>query len=161
MLPQRTYIYRVPQCMCMSSELGLPHPISRKRVCPLPPNQRVGAHTPAGEGVGESHFRRLEKAEHSAYSVDAPFPLGYERWPNQTTSAACGDRTNFRALSLPYFSVNSSKGYTQAVPRRCRLSWLTNSALVHVHIWVQMRGEGEGGSCWVSANKYSCMQEPK
>jgi hypothetical protein len=34
---------------------------------------------------------------------------------------------------------------------RCRLSLLTNSALV---IRVQMRGEG--GSCGVSANEYSC-----
>jgi hypothetical protein len=31
----------------------------------------TGAHSPAGEGLGESQFRRLEKkAEHSAYSVE-------------------------------------------------------------------------------------------
>ncbi len=35
--------------------------------------------------------------------------------------------------------------------RRCRLSLLTNGALL---IRVQMRGEG--GSCGVSANEYSC-----
>ncbi len=40
----------------------------------------------------------------------------------------------------------------QRVTKRCRLSWLTNSALV---IRVQMRGEG-WGSCGVSANEYSC-----
>ncbi len=39
----------------------------------------------------------------------------------------------------------------QGVTKRCRLSLLTNSALV---IRVQMRGEG--GSCGVSANEYSC-----
>ncbi len=31
--------------MCMSSALGLPRPLSRKRVCPLPPNQRAGGHS--------------------------------------------------------------------------------------------------------------------
>jgi hypothetical protein len=41
-----------------SSELGL----SRQRVCPSPRNQKGGgAHSPAGEGLGESQFRRLEK----------------------------------------------------------------------------------------------------
>jgi hypothetical protein len=35
---------------------------SPKRVCPSPRNQRGGgAHSPAGEGLGESQFRRLEK----------------------------------------------------------------------------------------------------
>jgi hypothetical protein len=43
-----------------SSELGLPHPLSRKRKCHLlEPGE--GAHSPAGEGVGECQFRRLEK----------------------------------------------------------------------------------------------------
>jgi hypothetical protein len=39
-------------------ELGLSHPLSRQRVCPSPRNQKGGA---AGEGLGESQFRRLEK----------------------------------------------------------------------------------------------------
>ncbi len=45
------------------SELGLLQPLSRKRVCPPPPDQRVGggAHSPAAKGVGEVQFRRLEK----------------------------------------------------------------------------------------------------
>jgi hypothetical protein len=41
-----------------------PHPLSRKRVCCAPPpgTKRGGvAHSPAGEGVGESQFQRLEK----------------------------------------------------------------------------------------------------
>ncbi len=45
-----------------SSELGLSHPLSRQRVCPSPRNQRGGgAHSCAGEGLGESQFQRLEK----------------------------------------------------------------------------------------------------
>jgi hypothetical protein len=46
-----------------SSELGLPQPLSRKRLCPPPPRPKGGgeAHSPAAKGVGESQFRRLEK----------------------------------------------------------------------------------------------------
>ncbi len=43
-----------------SSELGLSQPLSRQQVCPSPQN-RGGAHSPAGEGLGESQLRRLEK----------------------------------------------------------------------------------------------------
>jgi hypothetical protein len=44
-----------------SSELGLSQPLSRQRVCPSPHNRGVGAHSPGGEGLGESQYRRLEK----------------------------------------------------------------------------------------------------
>jgi hypothetical protein len=44
-----------------SSELGLPHPFSRKRVCPPPRTKGWGAHSPAAKGVGEFQFQRLEK----------------------------------------------------------------------------------------------------
>ncbi len=46
-----------------SSELGHPHHLSRKRVCPSPRNQGGGesTHSPEGEEVGESQFGRLEK----------------------------------------------------------------------------------------------------
>ncbi len=46
-----------------SSKLGLSQPLSCQRVCPSPQNRGVGwgAHSPAGEGLGESQFRRLEK----------------------------------------------------------------------------------------------------
>jgi hypothetical protein len=37
------------------------------------------------------------------------------------------------------------------VAKRCRLSWLTNSALIYMS-----PNAGEGGSCGVSANEYSC-----
>ncbi len=36
--------------------------LSRQRACPSPQNQRGVAHSPAGEGLGESQFRRLEKS---------------------------------------------------------------------------------------------------
>jgi hypothetical protein len=43
-----------------SSELGLSQPVSRQRVCPSPQNRGGGveAHSPAGEGLGESQFRQ-------------------------------------------------------------------------------------------------------
>jgi hypothetical protein len=46
-----------------SSELGLSHPLSRQRVCPSPPprTKGEGEHSPAGEGLGESRFRRLKR----------------------------------------------------------------------------------------------------
>ncbi len=45
-----------------SSELGLSQPLSRQLVCPSPRNQRGGgAHSSAGEGLGEYQNRRLEK----------------------------------------------------------------------------------------------------
>ena len=45
-------------------------------------------------------------------------------------------------------------GDFQGVIKRCRLSWLLNSA----HVYEPKYGEG---SCGVSANEYSCKQEPK
>ncbi len=50
----------------------------------------------------------------------------------------------------PWF-LPSTAQCPPGVTKRCRLSLLTNSALA---IRVQMRGEG--GSCGVSANEYSC-----
>ncbi len=43
-----------------SSELGPPTP-SPASECAPPPGTKGGAHSPAGEGVGESQFQRLEK----------------------------------------------------------------------------------------------------
>jgi hypothetical protein len=40
---------------------------------------------------------------------------------------------------------------SQGVTKRCRLSWLTNSALV-----CEPKRGGGGGSCVVSANGYGC-----
>ncbi len=48
--------------LCPLVGFGKPQPLSRMRVCPSPPEPKVGgAHSPASEGVGESQFRRLEK----------------------------------------------------------------------------------------------------
>jgi hypothetical protein len=47
--------------------------------------------------------------------------------------------------------------YCQGVTRRCRLSWLTNSALVYESKCGGMGGGGEGG-CVASANEYSCAR---
>ncbi len=49
---QSTIVY-VP-----SSELGLSHPLSRQRVFPSPGTKGGGGHSPAGEGLGESQFRK-------------------------------------------------------------------------------------------------------
>jgi hypothetical protein len=44
-------------------------------------------------------------------------------------------------------------GYNQGVTKRCRLSLLTNSAIVDES---QCGERGGGGGCGVSANEYSC-----
>jgi hypothetical protein len=56
----KVVIYIKHHSICPSSELGLPQPLSRQRVCPSPPPQTI-PYSPAGEGLGESQFRRLEK----------------------------------------------------------------------------------------------------
>ncbi len=43
-----------------SSELGLPHPLTRRRVCPPPLVPGGGAHSLAREGVGEYQYRRRD-----------------------------------------------------------------------------------------------------
>jgi hypothetical protein len=45
--------------------------------------------------------------------------------------------------------------YSQGVTKRCRQSWLTNSALVYEPKC------GGGASCEFLANEYSCTQELK
>jgi hypothetical protein len=44
----------------------------------------------------------------------------------------------------------------QGVTKRCRLSWLTNSALVYMS-----PNAGAGGRIAVSVNEFYCTQEPK
>ncbi len=41
--------------------LSSSQPLSSQRVCPSSQNLGEGVHSPAGEGLGESQFRRLEK----------------------------------------------------------------------------------------------------
>ncbi len=58
---QQVLICRLSQCMTPPRNcMGLPHPLSRQRVCPSPRNQR-GVTLACGWGVGESQFQRLEK----------------------------------------------------------------------------------------------------
>ncbi len=59
--PQSTYINRVPQCMSLRRNWDSPTPFLASYSMPLPPEPRGAAHSPAGEGLGESQFRRLEK----------------------------------------------------------------------------------------------------
>jgi hypothetical protein len=56
-----------------------------------------------------------------------------------------------------HVSVSDLQYVFQGVTKRCRLSWLTNNALVNE----PKCGGGEGRSCGVPANEYSCTQEPK
>jgi hypothetical protein len=63
---QSTYIYRVPQCMSPRRKWDSPTP-SLASECAPPPEIKGetkgggGANSPAGEGLVESQFRRLEK----------------------------------------------------------------------------------------------------
>jgi hypothetical protein len=63
------------------------------------------------------------------------------------------DLSGSRLLFSLFLFLTLGYVVAQGVIKRCRLSLLTNSALV---IRVQMRGEG--GSCEVSANEYSCAR---
>ncbi len=57
---QSMYVYMKSTTVYVpSSELVLSQPLSRQRVCPS--TRGGGAHSPEGEGFGESQFRRLEK----------------------------------------------------------------------------------------------------
>jgi hypothetical protein len=58
---QSTYIYRIPQCISPRWNWDNPTPSPRRRVCTPPLVPGGGAQSPAGEGLGESQFRRLEK----------------------------------------------------------------------------------------------------
>jgi hypothetical protein len=54
-------IFTVNHSVCPLVGTGsLPTPLSPASV-PLPPEPKGGEHSPAGEGLGESQFRRLEK----------------------------------------------------------------------------------------------------
>jgi hypothetical protein len=58
---RRVRINKEYQMYVPSSELGLSQPLPRQRVCPSPPEPGREP-LPAGEGLGESQFRRLEKS---------------------------------------------------------------------------------------------------
>jgi hypothetical protein len=58
---QSTYIYSEPQCMSPRRNWVSPNPLSPASVTLPPEPKGAGTHSPAGEGLGESQFRRLEK----------------------------------------------------------------------------------------------------
>jgi hypothetical protein len=60
--PYRAQSRQSAKLFLRSSEFGLPHPITRRRVCTVyPPGWGGGAYSFAGEGVGESQFGRGDK----------------------------------------------------------------------------------------------------
>ncbi len=67
-----------------------------------------------------------------------------------------GERFHFWLCQVAVYRTN------QEVTKRCRLSWLTNSALVQ-YMSPNARVERGGGCCGVLANEYSCAvhTEPK
>jgi hypothetical protein len=58
--------YKEYHSVCPRVQIGTLPTLSLASECalppPPPPNQRVGAHSHAGEGLGQSQFRRLEKS---------------------------------------------------------------------------------------------------
>jgi hypothetical protein len=93
-----------------SSELGLPKPLTRRRVCPPPPLvPREGAHSLAREGVGESKFRRGDihygtlyciymyfvilvlQAIRSLHQVDKPQRCWHPIWPQRSSVCTKND----------------------------------------------------------------------
>jgi hypothetical protein len=77
MLAHTKYVYiKNTTVYVPSSELGLSQPLSRQRVCPSPQNRGGGAHSPAGEGLGESQSNDLRK---SLLCACAPFTSSHKR----------------------------------------------------------------------------------
>ncbi len=73
-----------------SSELGQSHPNpSLASDCAPPPRTGGGgAHSPAGEGLGESQFRRLEKKLSILPTLWMDFNLSFLKGRSQTTAAS-------------------------------------------------------------------------
>ncbi len=66
---------RVLSFFSSRSELGLPHPFSRRRVCPPPFGPEGRAHSLAVEGLGESQFRRgTYTVVHALYGISTLCP---------------------------------------------------------------------------------------
>jgi hypothetical protein len=85
-----------------SSEVGLPSPASE---CVPPTEPRMGAHSPAGEGVGESQFGRLEKKP-SALSTLCIKSLVFSRLPNYIFSQAPSFGFPFRTLEAKLCKIS-------------------------------------------------------
>ncbi len=60
--PQKVPIYKEYHTVCPLVRIGTPPTLLSPASLPLPPEpEKRRAHSPAGEGLGESQFRRLEK----------------------------------------------------------------------------------------------------
>ncbi len=59
--PQKVNIYIEYHSVCPRVGIGTPLPHLPPASEHLPPEQKGGGHSPVGEGVGESQFRRLKK----------------------------------------------------------------------------------------------------
>ncbi len=102
------------QALSQSSELGLPHPLARRRVCPLPPLVRESG-TPAGEreGVGESQFRRGDIHCGTLYNI-------YVLCGVSRTTILRKDDTDVPARSSLHFWLDKER--EQRVMQRTRIS---------------------------------------
>jgi len=93
------------------SELGLSQPLSRQRVCLSP--QTGGAHSPAGEGLGESQFQRLEKKLRTlpplwiSHLTDIKRSV-YDHWPSLILSLRCDCPVQ---RSLPTYSIKHGRKF--------------------------------------------------
>jgi hypothetical protein len=92
------------------------------------------------------------------YSIAPPKLYNFWDWMFYTLAFTCtrkeiqtGEVGRFSTSIFEHRSLGQNLSVPRGVTKRCRLSLLTNSALL---IRVQMRGEG--GSCGVSANEHSC-----
>ncbi len=103
----------------------------------------------------EASVPRLHPLHHEA----APVRLSLHQVPppilENTIKGTVGQDFQSKTKKRLLMSLRDANYYllytTPGVTKKCRLSCLTNSALV---IGVQM--QGEGGSCGVPANEYSC-----
>jgi hypothetical protein len=154
-----------------SSELGLSHPLSRQRVCPSPRSQRGGAHSPAGEGLGESQFRRLEKslalcllcADHCLF-LGAPDPTVYP-WMPMTLLYTLGWPWPPRLpLGAPDPPVHP---WVRPPPSRVEFTiFLTRPTHYPNHDFLSILGigdggeGGEGGSDQAAITSSTCCQIP-
>ncbi len=103
--------YKGYHSVCPFVGIGtLPTPLS-PAIVPLPPEPgRGGAHSPAGEGLGESQFRRLEKKISTVYSVPWGKPRWFLCWAEDTTSA---------------WTLSSSRSSSPLSGRRILSRWLS------------------------------------
>jgi hypothetical protein len=81
-------LYRVPQYTSPRRNWDSPTP-SLSSECAPPPGTKGGDHLPAGEGLGESQFRRLEKKLSTLPTLCADVSVLYAgegegRLPNMT-----------------------------------------------------------------------------